>query len=120
MLHGLLNLPLLRIIYKLLTKKPIYKVYTVEKNTKKLIDSDTVIEIDITTKDIIDSIPYTDNSILGLAIKRHGIVGKCTPCLIKLNNGEELHPEVLKDHWLAYLGSHKFKPCKIKYVLKIV
>jgi hypothetical protein len=64
--------------------------------------------------DIIWDDVSSDN-ILVSAMRRHGIHGYPTNCLIVLEDGSEYIPEELSDHWEAYNSSEKFKPKLIKY-----
>ena len=76
----------------------------------------TNIELDIIWEDITDSIPNSNtDSIINNAMKRNGIYGYVTSCLLITEEGREYIPEQLSDHWMGYVCSPKFKPKKIVY-----
>lgn len=76
------------------------------------------IELDIIWEDISNSVPNSNtDSIINNAMKRNGIYGYVTSCLLITEEGKEYIPEQLSDHWMGYMCSPKFKPKKIVYHL---
>lgn len=77
-------------------------------------------EVQISNKFIHLEIAWEDltrESILVSAMKRNGIYGYPTSCLLVLQDGSEYIPNQLSDHWEAYINSPKFKPKVIQYQL---
>lgn len=86
------------------------------KKSEILSIDNTNIELDIIWEDITDSIPNSNtDSIINNAMKRNGIYGYVTSCLLITEEGREYIPEQLSDHWMGYVCSPKFKPKKIVY-----
>ena len=81
------------------------------KDSDIVVDNSKIIELDIQWEDL------TKESILVSAMKRNGIYGYPTQCLLVLQDGTEYMPTQLSDHWEAYINSPKFKPKTIKYEL---
>lgn len=71
-------------------------------------------ELDVDWCDI--SSGNSGNYILN-SMRRHGVYGQPTNCMIVLEDGSEYIPEQLSEHWEAYNNSAKFKPKKIVYNL---
>lgn len=74
-------------------------------------------ELDISWDDISMSTQEIDNSnnCITRAMKRVGVYGKPTECLVILNDGREFYPQELSCHWEAYNSSPKLRPKLIKY-----
>lgn len=76
------------------------------------------IELDIIWEDISNAVANSNtDSIINNAMKRNGIYGYVTSCLLITEEGREYIPEQLSDHWMGYMCSPKFKPKKIVYHL---
>lgn len=81
----------------------------------KSTDTDTI-DLHIEWEDLSKGMPESStNSILCNAMRRQGIYGYVTPCLLVTEDGKTYMPEQLSDHWEAYIFSKKFKPISIKY-----
>ena len=73
-------------------------------------------ELDISWEDIsMSTQDNISNNSLSRALKRIGIHGKPTECLVILNDGREFYPQQLSCHWEAYTSSLKLIPKLIKY-----
>jgi len=55
------------------------------------------------------------NNCLARAMKRIGVYGQPTECLVILDDGREFYPQELSWHWEAYNSSPKLSPKSIKY-----
>lgn len=81
-------------------------------------NNDSNIELDIIWEDISNAVANSNtDSIINNAMKRNGIYGYVTSCLLITEEGREYIPEQLSDHWMGYMCSPKFKPKKIVYHL---
>lgn len=79
------------------------------------IDTDTI-ELHIEWEDLSKGMPNSrTNSILNNAMKRQGIYGYVTECLLVTEDGKTYMPQQLSDHWEAFISSKKFKPTSITY-----
>ena len=56
------------------------------------------------------------NNCISRAMKRIGVYGKPTECLVILDDGRVFYPQQLSCHWEAYNLSPKIKPKLIKYI----
>jgi hypothetical protein len=74
-------------------------------------------ELDISWEDISMATQDDDNSnnCLIRAMKRVGLYGQPTECLVVLDDGREFYPQQLSCHWEAYNSSPKLSPKLIKY-----
>jgi len=74
-------------------------------------------ELDISWDDISMSTKDTNNlnNSIVRAMKRIGVYGHSTECLVILDDGREFYPQELSWHWEAYNLSPKLSPKLIKY-----
>jgi hypothetical protein len=73
-------------------------------------------ELDISWDDIsMATQDNKSNNCISRAMKRMGLYGRTTECLLILDDGSEYYPQQLSCHWEAYNSSPKFKPKLITY-----
>jgi hypothetical protein len=73
-------------------------------------------EIEVDWEDISRGVPNSrQGSVITHAMKRHGLYGYATECLLVLEDGTVYIPRQLSDHWECYLNSPKLKPKSITY-----
>lgn len=74
-------------------------------------------ELDISWEDISMATLDNNNSnnCITRAMKRIGVYGQPTECLVILDDGREFYPQQLSWHWEAYNSSPKLSPKLIRY-----
>ena len=77
----------------------------------------STIDLHIEWEDLSKGEPNSKtNSIICNAMKRNGIYGYVTECLLVTDEGKTYMPQQLSDHWEAFIFSKKFKPKTITYL----
>jgi len=74
--------------------------------------------LDISWDDISMATQDNDNlnNCISRAMRRIGVYGKPTECLVVLDDGRVFYPHELSNHWEAFNLSPKLKPTSIKYI----
>lgn len=72
-------------------------------------------DLDISWDDI-SMATQDNNNCISRAMKRVGVYGYSTECLLILEDGRTFYPQQLSCHWEAYNLSPKLKPKMIKYI----
>lgn len=73
-------------------------------------------ELDILWEDILWASGDGDGNVISRSMRRNGLLGKVSPCLIVLKDGGTYVPEKLSLHWEVYMESPKIKPSNIVYI----
>ena len=100
------------ILRKLIEK--LKSLFIFNKNVKSS-NIEDFFELDISWEDISWGYALDDSNVIHRAMKRNGLQGYVTSCLIVLD-GCSYIPQELSSHWEAYHDSPKLKPVNIKYI----